>query len=122
MSDSTSRVPIGGISIEPRRPLFIVEVEALGDQAFLKRRLFVDLHAAVAFIGDRKARLRALFARGSESTGELFLETVEAALEFEPCNTYLLKFESDSSALWIPGFTADVQLETCDPLYPTFTA
>jgi hypothetical protein len=74
--------------------------------------------AAVIYIGRSEAILRALFTPDGASADEVLLETVDAAFAFEPANTYLLKFKGDSAALWIRAANADVQLYSCEQIYP----
>lgn len=122
MGRTTLHIPKGGLNINLTSPLFIADVESFDNVVEFERRLFLDLPAVIAFISGRKARLRALFTPAGASVEEVVVETVAEAFEFQPPNTFLLKFESDSTVLWLRSANADVQLETCDQIYPTSKA
>jgi hypothetical protein len=120
MNTSPSRVPEEGIRIDPHQHLFLVDVEHPdGEHHDHERRAFLDLGAAVDFIGKRDARLCAYVSAVGLATEGMFFAAVTEAFESRRSKTYLLRFASSPSLLLkSPSSSAESEFEPFQRIYP----
>ncbi|RYH20797.1 MAG: hypothetical protein EON54_26040 [Alcaligenaceae bacterium] len=117
MTSSTVSIPEAGIPLLPNRHLFLVDVEVEPDVH--ERRAFMDLGAAINFIGKRESRISAFMSPVGLSTDAMLFATVEEAYQSRLSRTYLLRFaHAPSLVLKLPPESPNGEFEPFHRVYP----
>ena len=117
MTSSPIAVPETGIPLNANRHLFLVDVEV--EPGVPERRAFLDLGAAVTFIGKRESRISSFISPLGPSTDAVFFATVEEVFESRLSKTYLLRFaDAPSLIMKCPPESPNGEFEPFNRIYP----